>query len=117
MNWISGGIENDSMRGSFETAELENEPSNFILRAAYLHNRFASIYPFDENSEEMARLVMYYYLITKGYPPFSLNFSEQEYNDAIIEYLEKENIERFYSGIIRSVYNKLDVLLQLTSVE
>lgn len=87
---------------------------NELLRAAYLHNRFIEIYPFEEYSEEMASIVMYYYLMQKGYPPFVMRFSQQEYYSAVAAYLKKNDIAPFYSCLERSIYNKIDVLLQIT---
>ena len=88
--------------------------SNEILKAATLHNRFIEIYPFEEHSEEFAIIVMYYFLMQKGYPPFQIRFSRQEYYNAVSAYLKKNDIVPFYSCIERSIFNKLDVLLQMT---
>lgn len=89
---------------------------NELLRGAYLHNRFIEIYPFEEYSEEMASIVLYYYLMQKGYPPFVMRFSQQEYFHAVTAYLKKNDIAPFYSCLERSLYNKLEVLLQLTEI-
>jgi Fic family protein len=88
---------------------------NEILKAAYLHNRFIEIYPFEEVTEEMASIVMYYYLMQRGYPPFALRFSQQEYYKSVTAYLKKNDISSFYNCMERSIYNKIDVLLQMTS--
>jgi len=88
---------------------------NEILKAAYLHNRFIEIYPFEEFTEEMASVVMYYYLMQKGYPPFAIRFSQQEYYRSVSAYLKKNDIAPFYNSIERSIYNKMEVLLQMTS--
>lgn len=87
---------------------------NEILKAATLHNRFIEIYPFEEHSEELAIIVMYYFLMQKGYPPFPIRFSRQEYYNAVSAYLKKNDITPFYNCIERSIFNKLDVLLQMT---
>lgn len=88
---------------------------NEILKAAYLHNRFIEIYPFEELTEEMASIVMYYYLMQRGYPPFVLRFSQQEYYKSVAAYLKKNDISSFYNCMERSIYNKIEVLLQMTS--
>ena len=93
----------------------DNCDSNPILKAAYLHNKLLEIYPFEEHSEAVARMAMYYELIRNGYPPVFLNFSEQEYYDAIRHYLKKEEIQPIYHALERGVYNKLEIMLQLTS--
>jgi len=88
--------------------------SNEILKAAMLHNRFIEIYPYEEYSEEVAIIVMYYFLMQRGYPPFTIRFSRQEYYNAVSAYLKKNDIAPFYNCIERSIFNKLDVLLQMT---
>lgn len=88
---------------------------NEILKAAYLHNRFIEIYPFEEFTEEMASIAMYYYLMQRGYPPFTIRFSQQEYYNSVSAYLKKNDIAPFYNCLERSIYNKIEVLLQMTS--
>lgn len=117
MNWIARDGEVYESANPFETEDLAEAPSNFILRAAYLHNRFIALCPYEKENLEMARVLMYYYLMYKGYPVFALNFSRQEYCDAISVYLKKGEIEPFYSGLSRSIFNKTEILMQLTAVE
>lgn len=93
---------------------LEN---NKILKAVIIHNKIVEIYPFEYNCESTARLVMYYALLKEGYPIFELRLSEAEYNNAIIEYLKTKKTEALYSAVERSIYNKLDVILQLTETD
>lgn len=88
---------------------------NPILKAAYLHNKLIEIYPFETDSEGVARMALYYELIYHGYPPIPLNISEQEYYAALREYLKNENIQPIYEALERAVYNKLDIMLQLTA--
>jgi Fic family protein len=109
----------DEIKELFKWLYNENDRAgkkqNEILKAAYLHNRFIEIYPFEEYTEEMASIVMYYYLMQKGYPPFTLRFSQQEYYHSVGEYLKKNDITPFYNCLERSIFNKYDVLLQMTS--
>ena len=89
--------------------------SNPILRAAYLHNKLIEIYPFETHSEAVARMAMYYELIINDYPPVLLNLTEQEYYTAVKSYLRKEEIQPIYEPLERGVYNKLEMMMQLTS--
>lgn len=89
--------------------------SNPLLKAAYLHNKLVEIYPFESHSEAVARMAMYYELITNGYPPVLLNLSETEYYAAIRSYLKKEEIQPMYEALERGVYNKLEIMMQLTA--
>jgi len=94
----------------------EDAEANPILKAARLHHRIIETYPFETYSEAVARAAMYYFLMGKGYPPFEIDLNEQEYNASIIAYLQKENIELFYSAIERSLFKKMEVLMQLTAM-
>lgn len=93
----------------------EQLEGNTILKAAYLHNKLIEIYPFEYNSEVTARMVMYYCLMREGYPIFELRLSESEYNTLVLDYLKNKNIEPFYKVVERGIFNKLDVLLQITA--
>lgn len=89
--------------------------SNPILRAAYLHNKLVEIFPYETHSEAVARMAMYYELIRSGFPPVLLNLSESEYYSAIRSYLKKEEIQPLYEPLERGVYNKLEIMMQLTT--
>ena len=90
---------------------------NELLKAAHFHCRLIEIFPFEEVSSEMARIGLYYYMMSKGYPVFTFNFSESEYNRAIEVYLKKEDIGPLYSGLERSLFNKLDMMVMMTTGE
>jgi len=96
----------------FYSDDMESNP---ILKAATLHHRIIEIYPFESCSEAVARAAMYYFLMEKGYPTFELGLSEREYNISIMEYLKKENVGPFYKAIEHSLFNKMEVLMQLTA--
>jgi len=99
----------------FQAMRENDFESNPILRAAYLHNMLVEIYPYETCSEAVARMAMYYELLRSGYPPVLLNLSEQEYYAAIRSYLKKEEIQPLYEPLERGVYNKLEIMMQLTA--
>lgn len=99
----------------FQWMNTNDFESNPILRAAYLHNKLVEIYPYESHSEAVARMAMYYELIRNGYPPVLLNLSEQEYYTGIRSYLKKEEIQPLYEPLERGVYNKLEIMMQLTA--
>ena len=105
----------EQMELLFQWMTMNDFESNPILKAAYLHNKLIEIYPFESYSEAVARMAMYYVLIENGYPPVLLNLNEQEYYEAIQSYLKHENIRPLYEPLERSVYNKLEIMMQLTA--
>lgn len=88
---------------------------NPIEKAAFIHNKIVEIYPFEICSEALARTLAQYHLISNGLPPVFWNICEQEYYEAIHLYLKKEEIQPIYDVLERGVYNKLEVMLQLTA--
>lgn len=99
----------------FQWMDTNDFQSNPILRAAYLHNKLVEIYPYESHSEAVARMAMYYELVRNGFPPVLLNLNEQEYYSAIRSYLKKEEIQPLYEPLERGVYNKLEIMMQLTA--
>lgn len=99
----------------FQWMNSDNCDNNPILKAAYIHNKILEIYPFEKHSEAVALMAMYYELVHNGYPPVFLNLTEQEYYNGVEHYLKKEDIQPIYSALERGVYNKLEIMLQLTA--
>lgn len=96
-------------------AKKEDEFPDYILKAVKVHNKLIEIYPFKEGNEYLARAAMYYILIRKGYPLAAIQMSEQEYNDSVIAYLKKGDCGTLYKALMRAVYNRLELMIQLTS--
>jgi len=92
--------------------DLDLDP---IGKAAALHNKFLEIYPYEEVSESMARAVMQYELMRNGFPPVPLMMSEQEYNLAFMRYLKTEDSSPLYNSLLRGVFSKLELFMQLTA--
>lgn len=84
-------------------------------KAALLHNKLVEIYPFATGSEAIARLAAQYHLMVAGFPPVLWNCSETEYYDAIRTYLKTEDAGPVYEMLVRGVYNKMEVMMQLTA--
>lgn len=68
INWIERDGAAYEKINPLETPDLQESPSDFVLRAAYLHSRILSIYPYESGNVEIALIMMYYYFICKGYP-------------------------------------------------
>ena len=107
----------EQMEILFQLMNSNDFEGNPLMKAAYFHNKIIEIYPFETHSETIARMAMFYELIKNGYPPIQLNLSEQEYYSAIRIYLKKEEIQPIYEPLERGVYNKLEIMFQLTADE
>ena len=91
-----------------------DQEHNELFNAAMMHCRILEIFPFEKYNGILARTVLYYCMMQAGYPIFAFNFSKAEYEAAVARYLRDENIDEFYRGLERSLYNKMEQLLELT---
>lgn len=107
---------NQQMEMLYAWLHAKEQNCNPIERAAHLHNRIIEIYPYAAECEAMARMAAQYHLMSNGLPPILWNVGEDEYYDAIYSYLRKDEISPVYNIIERGVFNKLEVMMQLTHV-
>lgn len=98
-------------RANTERADM----TNYILRATEIHHTFLAIYPLAEANEEIARLLFYYYLMTKGYGVFALDYSDREYNAVIADYMKDGDLSPFAAMAERSLYKKMEIIMQVTA--
>ena len=97
-------------------AELsDGSRSNPLLQACYLHMRLLEVYPFGEETEDLARFALLYEMTCSGFPVTVISMSEQEYNICIMDFFRTGDIRPFYKVMERAVYNKLEVILQITA--
>ncbi len=106
----------EQMELFFDWLVLDDPDSNPIRKAVESHNKLVEIYPFPDHNEAMARILLNHQLVQSGYPPIAIAMSEQEYNQALAEYLRTGRSQALYDVVERSLYNKLEVLLQLTNL-
>lgn len=99
----------------FQRYNMEKLGENPIAVAAGLHNSLIEIYPYESHSEAMARMAANYHLMTSKLPPAAWNMSEQEYFDALGIYLKNEDSGPIYNMLERSIFNGLEVMIQLTA--
>ncbi len=108
---------NQQMEILFTCLHGKEQNCNPIEKAAHLHNRIIEVYPYPSHCQAMARMAAQYQLIINGLPPILWNLSEEEYNQAIITYLKKGDTQPIYNIMERGVFNKLEVMMQLTALD
>jgi len=89
-------------------AEKENRlNASFILCLDII-----KVYPYDEETIDMALLVLMYCLLLLGYPVPELYIGQEEFNKLITPYLsDGKDPTEFITMIERSLYNRLDALV------
>ena len=115
LNWIGrdGGVYEN--QNALVTDDLSEAPSDFILRAAYLHNRFIEICPYKEDNAEIARAIMYYYLMYKGHGVFALDISTEDYLEDIMIFLKSGDVTPFYKVLECSLDEATKKLMEITA--
>lgn len=104
----------EQMEFLFHWLRSELHQNNPIEKAAHLHNKLIEIYPFESGSEALARMAAQHHLMNYGYPPILWNIGETEYYDGISRYLKRDDVTPMYSVLERGVFNKMEVMMQVT---
>ncbi len=107
----------DAIEDFLSFAKDDDLYTDHIKKAVKLHMRIIEIFPYSEGNEYIARSLMYYWLLRKGYPIAALDMGEQAYNDSIIEYLKTGSGELLYSTLLKAIHAKLSLMMQLTGYE
>lgn len=103
-----------AMSGFMAFAVHRDEFENPFEKAADLHNRLLTIYPFKEGNQIVARALMEYYLLEKGFPMAYLDLSESEYNDAFCDYCRSGSSKPLADLLTKAVLDRLELMIQLT---
>jgi len=91
----------------------ERFSGNVIQRAESLYLGILRIYPYGEQTPTMAGLAFIYTLMEEHLPIPSFLANEQEYNTMVASYLEKDDKQPLVHFIEKSIYNRLDAILQV----
>ena len=83
-------------------------------KAAELHNRFITVYPFKEGNQVTARAIMEYHLLRSGFPIAYLDISESEYNGMFADFCRTKNSKPLAEILTKAVLDRLELMIQLT---
>lgn len=96
-------------------SQVAQEDHNPLMRACRIHMKLLEIYPFGQESEDLARYALLYEMLCADLPVTVISMSEQEYNVCVMNYLKTDDPLPFYMSMERAVYNKVEVMLQMTA--
>lgn len=84
----------------------------WIEKCVVLFLDLIKIYPYEEESIDMAMIMLMYCLICKGCPIPELSVSQEEFNSLIAPYMdEKEDFTAFLNMFEKCIYNRLDAVV------
>lgn len=84
-----------------------------VMRACYIHNEIFRIYPFEKNSEGVARAMLNFEFLSANLPPIPFVMEAEEYHEAIRSYMKKDDMIPFYEMIVGTLDERLTQLLEM----
>ncbi len=90
----------------------DNPETNPILFATEFHYRFIRIHPFDDGNGRIARLLMNFLLLRKGYPPAIIKTEEKGDYFAALRLADSDQIEFFFNYVCVQVIHSLELMLK-----
>ncbi|HBL74967.1 MAG: hypothetical protein A2W90_06650 [Bacteroidetes bacterium GWF2_42_66] len=100
----------DLLKWYEENHELED--IHPVVFATEFHYRFVRIHPFDDGNGRLARLLMNFVLLQKGFPPAIIKTEEkQEYYKAL-QQADAGQLEFFFEYVCQQVIHSLEIMLK-----
>ena len=83
--------------------------------AAEIHNEILKIFPYGNEDKILARVLMTYFLMERGYPAVTFAMSEEEYNRAVLRGLKDADCSPMREAMLKAVLERTDLMMQLTA--
>ncbi len=97
---------------SWYSEKLKSGKDHPIVFATEFHYRFVRIHPFDDGNGRLARLLMNFILMQKGYPPAIIKTEEKENYYSALEQADAGNLDFFFEYVSEQVLNSLNIMIK-----
>lgn len=91
---------------------LENNELHPVLFATEFHYKFIRIHPFDDGNGRLARLLMNFILMQKGYPPAIIRTEEKNEYYAALEQADAGQADFFFNYVCQQVIRSLELMIK-----
>lgn len=91
---------------------FSNPEMHPVLFATEFHYRFICIHPFDDGNGRIARLLMNFILMQKGYPPAIIKTEEKDQYFAALRQADAGQLEFFFNYVCTEVYRSLELMIK-----
>ncbi len=92
--------------------EVKYEETHPVVLATEFHYRFIRIHPFDDGNGRIARLLMNFVLMLKGFPPAIIKTEEKKEYYSALEQADAGNIDFFLNYVCEQVNKSLELMLK-----
>ena len=103
----------DVLSEILHTAARVKEPKDPLDKASYVHLELDRLYPYGEDTAKVSGAALMYMIMQLGLPLPELSVGDIEYNRMVAKYVDDLDREPFCSMLSRSVFNRLDAVLDL----
>lgn len=91
--------------------EIDKKDLDVVLFATEFHYRFIRIHPFDDGNGRIARLLMNFILMQKGYPPAIIKTKDKQNYFNALQQADAGNIEYFFKYICEREVESLELMI------
>ncbi len=92
--------------------ELESTTRHPVETAAWLHHQFVLIDPFDDGNGRVARMLMNYVLLLRGYPPIVVPAGDKEAYLTVLQKADTGNLPAFTAYLAEKWETALDLVIR-----
>jgi len=97
---------------SWYNSTVNKTDTDVVLFATEFHYRFIRIHPFDDGNGRIARMLMNFILMQKGYPPAIIKTEDKQNYFNALQQADTGQLDYFFNYICEQVNNSLELMIK-----